>query len=305
MISRRLTSKLLKPSSSSPISLSTFYFLSQNPLNPISNISHFNSPPSNETPIFASHSFSYAKPQNQDFNLLQDQKPNFAKPQKNPTQNTEFKHQNKLGRNPINLDLGFFRSSSSFDKKHKFHWSSNQNPRFFSTADPSTESENPQNPEPPKPSEHPSQNPTFKHQEIEGPTVERDLSALANETRSVLEGMMKNALSLSRAVALLGLVQLGLGAWISYVTKSSPITEVSIQSFVAFGFPFTLAFMLRQSLKPMHFFKKMEELGRLQILTLTLQVAKNLNILFVRVRGVSIMCIVGMSAALLFSLLSK
>jgi hypothetical protein len=83
------------------------------------------------------------------------------------------------------------------------------------------------------------------------------------------------------------------------------MTEVSIQSFVAFGFPFTLAFMLRQSLKPMYFFKKMEELGRLQILTLTLQVAKNLNIFFVRVRGVSFLCIAGMSVGLLITLLSR
>ncbi|KAK0602622.1 hypothetical protein LWI29_035329 [Acer saccharum] len=38
----------------------------------------------------------------------------------------------------------------------------------------------------------------------------------------------------------MGLFQLGLGAWISYITRSSPITEVTIQSFVAFGFPFTV-----------------------------------------------------------------
>jgi hypothetical protein len=178
-----------------------------------------------------------------------------------------------------------------------------QKPRFFSTSDPSpeSESEKPQK----NPSGDPSETPEFKHQEIEGPTVERDLSPLANETRQVLDTMMKNIYGLSRAVALLGLVQLGLGAWIAYVTKASAISEVSIQSFVAFGFPFTLAFMLRQSLKPMYFFKKMEELGRLQILTLTLQIAKNLNVLFVRARGVSVMCFVGMSFGLLYALLSK
>lgn len=99
----------------------------------------------------------------------------------------------------------------------------------------------------------------FKHQDIEGPTVERDLSALAGETREVVEAMMKNVYSLSKAMAILGLVQLGIGAWISYATRASPFTEVSIQSFVSFGFPFSLAFILRQSLKPMMFFKKMEE----------------------------------------------
>lgn len=135
--------------------------------------------------------------------------------------------------------------------------------------------------------------------------MERDLSPLANETREVLETMMKNVYGLSRVVAVLGLVQLGLGAWITYVTRSSPITEVSVQSFVAFALPFSLAFMLRQSLKPMHFLKKMEEQGRLQILTLTMQVAKQLNAFFVRVRGVSFLCIVGMSAGLVFAVFSR
>jgi hypothetical protein len=172
--------------------------------------------------------------------------------------------------------------------------------RYFSSSGSSSDSDEPQDQ-----SEYPSQNPDFKHQEIEGLTVERDLSALANETREVLERTMKNIYGLSRAVAVLGLVQLGLGAWISYVTKATPMTEVSIQSFVAFGFPFTLAFKLRQTLKPMLFFRKMEELGRLQILTLTLQVTKNLNNFFVRVRGVSFLCIAGMSVGLLFTLLSR
>ncbi|KAJ9158551.1 hypothetical protein P3X46_024122 [Hevea brasiliensis] len=177
----------------------------------------------------------------------------------------------------------------------------NQRPRYFSSSsDSPSGSEKSQNQ-----SEYPSKIPNFKHQEIEGPTVERDLSALANETREVLETMMKSIYVLSKAVALLGLVQLGLGAWISYITKATPIPEVSIQSFVAFGFPFTLAFMLRQSLKPMYFFKKMEEQGRLQILTLALQVAKNLNVFFVRVRSVSVLCIAGVSAGFLFNLLSK
>ncbi|KAI9071626.1 hypothetical protein K1719_046411 [Acacia pycnantha] len=57
----------------------------------------------------------------------------------------------------------------------------------FSAEKPSPVFEKPQDPE-----AYPSQNPHFKHQEIEGPTVERDLSALAEETRDVLEKMMKN-----------------------------------------------------------------------------------------------------------------
>ncbi|KAM7266257.1 hypothetical protein ACFE04_004154 [Oxalis oulophora] len=169
---------------------------------------------------------------------------------------------------------------------------SNQNPRFFSTADaddkPQTETES-----------------DFKHQEIQGPTVERDLSPLANETREVLHTMMKNIYSLSKALALLALLHLALGASTAYLTQPSPITQLSIQSFAAFAFPFTLAFMLRHCLKPMHFFNKMEQLGRLQILTLTLQIAKNLNLMFIRVRGVSIMCSLGMSFAFIYAFLSK
>ncbi|KAL0410718.1 UNVERIFIED_CONTAM: hypothetical protein Slati_3661500 [Sesamum latifolium] len=177
------------------------------------------------------------------------------------------------------------------------------NARFLSTSDPNQSSSG--NEIPQNPVEYPSQNQEYKHQEITGPTVDRDLSALANETREVLETMMKSVYSLSKVLAGLGLVHLGLGAWISYNTQNSPITEASIQSLLAFGLPFSLAFMLRRALKPMYFFKKMEEQGRLQILTLTLQVAKNLNTLFVRVRGVSYLCIAGASVGLIFIALSK
>lgn len=149
------------------------------------------------------------------------------------------------------------------------------------------------------------QNPEFKHQEITGPTVERDVSALANETREVLEKMMKNVYSLSKALAVLSLVQLGLGAWFLYATRDSPMPEISLQSFLAFGLPISLAFMLRRSLKPMYFFKKMEDQGRLQILTLTLQVAKQLNLFFCRVQGVSYSCIGVAALGLIYVALSR
>ncbi|CAH8354494.1 unnamed protein product [Eruca vesicaria subsp. sativa] len=151
---------------------------------------------------------------------------------------------------------------------------------------------------------NPEEEPKMKHQEIEGPTVERDVSALGNETRQVFEGMMKNMYSLSGAMGLLGLTQLVVGGTIMYATRTNPIHEMTIQSCIAFGFPFAMALMVRRSLKPMYFFKKMEEAGRLQILTLTLQVAKNLNVLFVRARVVSILCVVGLSCGNLYLLLS-
>nr|VDD46649.1 unnamed protein product [Brassica oleracea] len=116
--------------------------------------------------------------------------------------------------------------------------------------------------------------------------------------------MMENMYSLSGAMGLLGLTQLIVGGTILYVTRSNPMHEMTIQSCVALGFPFAVALMLRRSLKPMCFFKKMEEAGRLQILTLTLQVAKNLNVLFVRARVVSILCVAGLSCGNVFLLLS-
>ncbi|CAH9071988.1 unnamed protein product [Cuscuta epithymum] len=145
----------------------------------------------------------------------------------------------------------------------------------------------------------------FKHQEITGPTVERDESALANETREVLEKMMKSVYGLSKALGFLSLFQLGLGAWFLYVSRDSPMPEISLQSFLAFGLPISMAFMLRRSLKPMYFFRKMEEQGRLQILTLTLQVAKQLNLLFCRVQGVSYSCIAVASVGLIYVVLSR
>ncbi|XP_078443100.1 uncharacterized protein LOC144712700 [Wolffia australiana] len=133
----------------------------------------------------------------------------------------------------------------------------------------------------------------MKHQEIEGPTVERDLSALANETRQVLDRMRQSIFNLSRAMGLLAMAQLGLGAWIAYSARPPP--EVTVLAVSAFVFPFSVAFLLRRTLKPLAFFNKMEEQGRLQILTLTLQAAKNINALFLRMRVVSLFCVVGIS----------
>ncbi|KAL7616278.1 uncharacterized protein LOC111900564 [Lactuca sativa] len=191
---------------------------------------------------------------------------------------------------PVGTSHGLIRSNTSFNASFKIQ-SLNpnlyQNPKCLSTSIPQSDPEETQ-----KPNENQSQTlDGFKHQEITGPTVERDVSALANETRQVLDQMTKTIYTLSKSLALLGLFQLGLGAWISYVTKSTPIPEVSVQSCLAFGLPFSLSFMLRRSLKPMSFFRKMEEQGRLQILTLTLQVAKNLNVFFVRLNVVSYLCI--------------
>ncbi|EOA32788.1 hypothetical protein CARUB_v10016097mg [Capsella rubella] len=227
----------------------------------------------------------------------------FLKPLSSPSLHVTRRHlqssspiRNHLIHGSVAQELGLLRSFSAFniDKLRSETWS----PRYFSTPSGDVE---PKKPEESKPDD---EQPKMKHQEIEGPTVERDLSALGNETRQVLEGMMKNMYSLSGAMGALGLTQLIVGATILYATRSDPMKEMTIQSCIAFGFPFAMALMVRRSLKPMYFFKKMEELGRLQILTLSLQVAKNLNLLFVRARLVSILCVVGLCVGNLFLLLS-
>lgn len=157
----------------------------------------------------------------------------------------------------------------------------------------------------PDDSKNPDQkaNPGFKHQEIEGPTVERDLSPLANETREVSLRLMKTMYDVSRVLAILGLSQLALGAWIAYTTASS--LAATAMSLVAFALPFSMAFMLRQSLKHMHFFNKMEQIGRLQILTSTMQISKHVHLFFVRLRAVVYLCLAGLPLPFLFSLLSS
>ncbi|KAF3331297.1 hypothetical protein FCM35_KLT02703 [Carex littledalei] len=139
----------------------------------------------------------------------------------------------------------------------------------------------------------------FKHQEIEGPTVERDLSPLANETREVFDKMRKSIHDLSKVFALLGMAHLGIGAWLVYTLPHGSPQEVSIQGVAAFAFPFAMAFIMRRSLKPMLFFNKMEEMGRLQILTSVMQQVKWLDLLLRRTRIVGVCCILGMSAGTL------
>nr|XP_043610942.1 uncharacterized protein LOC122582595 [Erigeron canadensis] len=199
---------------------------------------------------------------------------------------TTFNHQSSFPTIPISPNHTLLKSIITLNPNFKtpnFY----ETPRFLSTNTPQPNPEETQ-----EPNEKPKKTlEDFKHQEITGPTVERDVSALANETRQVLDEMSKTVFTVSKSLALLGLFQLGLGAWISYVTTSNPIPEVSVQSCLAFGLPFSLSFMLRRSLKPITFFRKMEEQGRLQILTLTLQVAKNLNVFFARLNVVSYLCI--------------
>ncbi|KAK7283868.1 hypothetical protein RIF29_13616 [Crotalaria pallida] len=146
---------------------------------------------------------------------------------------------------------------------------SNPNPNSDSDSDSDSNSDSDS-----KPQEDQSQNPS------QNPTMERDQTPLGNETREVLETTMKGMQNLSKAVALLALIQLGLGVWITL----APMTEVVsvLQSITAFAFPSSLALMLRRALKPMNFLK-MEAVEMLQIMTQAMEVAKQMDVLFGRV----------------------
>ncbi|XXG56537.1 hypothetical protein AAC387_Pa03g3923 [Persea americana] len=311
-LSRRFTAKLLR-SSLSPSSLFSSRLISQNP-------SHDSLSSYTQSRL---STFSEQRPTNPISNLSEE-RPIYPSSlnsifMKSYSSTTQAPCIDK----PINPNLSFIRSYSSSAMNLKFQTlpqgkSTNHCSSFFKLYSNSTQTppeEKQKNPDPnpisssspssddsdsEKPENH-SQNFEFQHQEIVGPTVERDVSALAEETRQVLQNLKKTIYELSKVVALLGLVQLSCGAWISYSTGAPPLSEVSIQSFVAFAFPFSLAFLLRQALKPMIFFRKMEEQGRLQILTLALQVSKCLNLFFLRARVVSFSCIVSMLIGLMFA----
>ncbi|KAF9607532.1 hypothetical protein IFM89_036894 [Coptis chinensis] len=68
--------------------------------------------------------------------------------------------------------------------------------------------------------------------------MERDESALANEMRQVLEGLMKTSYDLSKVIAILGLVQLSCGAWVAYTTL-----------FATFGLGVVDALLVQNTLK--------------------------------------------------------
>ncbi|KAL6911380.1 hypothetical protein ACP4OV_000185 [Aristida adscensionis] len=146
----------------------------------------------------------------------------------------------------------------------------------------------------------------MRHQEIEGPTVERDTSPLADETRRELDALRRAVQRLSASLALLGGAHLAAGAWIA--AGAPPVgveSAAAVQGVAAFAFPFTAALVLRRAIKPIAFFQKMEANARLQVLTLCLQATKNVNLMLLRTRVVAISCALGVSVGSVVAILMR
>ncbi|CAM0944510.1 unnamed protein product [Alopecurus aequalis] len=147
---------------------------------------------------------------------------------------------------------------------------------------------------------------SMKHQEIEGPTVERDMSPLADEARAELDALRRATQRLSTSLAILGGTHLAAGAWI--FSGAAPLgveSAAAVQGVAAFAFPFTAALVLRRVIKPVAFFQRMEANGRLQVLTLCLQASKHVNLMLLRTRVVAISCALGVSVGSVAAILMR
>lgn len=137
----------------------------------------------------------------------------------------------------------------------------------------------------------------FQHEEIVGPTVERDLSPVADELRESLGILQKRIESFQETLLLLGCVQ-GVGAVWCYVSWQAlnPTWQLLPSALLSF----TLAFVLRQALQPIAFFGKLEQRSRLRIVTLSLMIAKGFASFFNRARISVAASAVGLICVLLY-----
>lgn len=138
----------------------------------------------------------------------------------------------------------------------------------------------------------------FQHEEIVGPTVERDMSPVADELRKAHLEMREAIQKFTKAVLGVGVVHLMWGGMM-FRAMDSPfshalMTQVCASALLLFG----LAYYSKQTLKPIEFFTRLEERSRLQILTLSLQVTKTLSSFFQRGYGVGLVLFVVLTANL-------
>lgn len=143
-------------------------------------------------------------------------------------------------------------------------------------------------------SEKPKTLEDFQHEEIVGPTVERDVSPVADELREALDILQKRMLSFQKSLVVLGGLQ-GAGAVWCYVSWHAldPTWQLVPSALLSL----LLAFVLRQALQPISFFGKLEERSRLRIITLSLMIAKGFSSFFNRARilvaasAVALLCV--------------
>jgi hypothetical protein len=121
----------------------------------------------------------------------------------------------------------------------------------------------------------------FQHEEVVGPTVERDTSPLANEVRQSLAELKMTILGFRKGLLFLGALQ-GLGACWSYFSWQT--MNPSWQLLPSMLSSLFLAFALRQVVQPMTFFGTLEERSRLRLLTLCLMIFKGFETFFERGR---------------------
>lgn len=139
----------------------------------------------------------------------------------------------------------------------------------------------------------------FQHEEIVGPTVERDMSPVADELRKAYLEMREAIQKFTKALLAVGAVHLMWGGMMFRVMDSplshALLTQVSVSAFIMFG----LAYYSKQTLKPIEFLMKLEERSRLRIITLSLQVTKTIGSFFQRGYGVGLVLLFGLTAHLL------
>ncbi|KAI5056331.1 hypothetical protein GOP47_0028149 [Adiantum capillus-veneris] len=138
----------------------------------------------------------------------------------------------------------------------------------------------------------------FQHEEIVGPTVERDMSPVADELRQAHVEMREAIRKFSKGILWVGAIHLVWGGMM-FRAMDSPFSHALMTQVCASALVlFSLAYYSKQALKHIEFFTRLEERSRLQILTLSLQATKTLSSFFQRSYGVGLVLLVALIANL-------
>ncbi|KAG6545242.1 hypothetical protein Mapa_013355 [Marchantia paleacea] len=121
----------------------------------------------------------------------------------------------------------------------------------------------------------------FQHEEIVGPTVERDLSDTADQVRDSLNALRDHMASFSTGFVILGTVQLVAALWSAFI-KTDPSTIGLWRDMPFTLLSYTFAYLLWNTRSANDFFSKIEGSSRIRILTLSLQVIKGISQFFYR-----------------------